>query len=255
MSKKNKSFKRNVSPQIPERCRVGFQRYTVVSGDTMNGIAKRFNVSLEFLIAENPHISNPDKIYPGDVLCVPAQPQPGEGRVPEDCPEGYDRYTVKKGDTVSNIAKQIGVPIDLIIANNPHIPDPSIIFPGDVLCIPIPLKFPCCTILNSVNDGLQDTFGSALVQRLKSSQHLLVITGIYLPDPKNLGNFNMYDGFVGIPGIGGYGFGLTPIAYKADTWIGQIIIPPLLSAGNQIYIIPVNSAAGISGRPILSGKL
>lgn len=162
----------------------------------MKSIAKRFNVSLNFLIAENSHITDASKIYPGDVLCVPVQPMPGEGRVPSSCPEGYNRYTVKKGDTVSKIAQSIGIPIDLIIANNLHIPDVSIIFPGDVLCVPIPLKFPCCTILKPVNPNIQNTFGSALVQKLVNGQHLLVITGVYLPDPGSLGNFDMYDGFV-----------------------------------------------------------
>ncbi|MFA6940968.1 MAG: LysM peptidoglycan-binding domain-containing protein [Clostridiaceae bacterium] len=255
MKKNRKSPKHNVRVQIPERCRVGYQRYTVVSGDTMKSIAKRFNVSLEFLIAGNSHITDPRNIYPGDVLCVPVQPEPGEGRVPPSCPEGYERYTVKKGDTFSKIAQSIGVPIDLIIANNLHIPDPAVIFPGDVLCVPIPLNLPCCMILKPINLSIQNAFGSALVQRLKSGQHLLVITGFYLPDPGRLGNFDIYDGFVGIPGIGGYGFGLTAVPEEAGTWIGHITIQPLLSSGNQIYIIPGNSNTGVSGRPILTGIL
>jgi hypothetical protein len=35
-------------------------------------IAQRFDVSLQALINANPHISNPNLIFPGDVLCVPA---------------------------------------------------------------------------------------------------------------------------------------------------------------------------------------
>lgn len=34
-------------------------------------IAQRCGVSLQSLINANPHISNPNEIYPGDVLCVP----------------------------------------------------------------------------------------------------------------------------------------------------------------------------------------
>ena len=37
-------------------------------GDTMFLIAQRFGVSLNALIAANPHISNPNLIFPGDVL-------------------------------------------------------------------------------------------------------------------------------------------------------------------------------------------
>lgn len=59
--------------RVPSTCPSNFQgRYTVVSGDTMFLIARRFGVSLQALINANPHISNPNLIFPGDVLCVPA---------------------------------------------------------------------------------------------------------------------------------------------------------------------------------------
>lgn len=63
-------------PRVPTQCPPGFQgRYTVVQGDSMFSIAQRFGVSLNALIAANPHITNPQLIFPGDVLCVPAPPQ------------------------------------------------------------------------------------------------------------------------------------------------------------------------------------
>ena len=59
-------------PRVPAHCPPGFtDRYTVVPGDTMFFIAQRFGVSLNALIAANPHIPNPNLIFPGDVLCVP----------------------------------------------------------------------------------------------------------------------------------------------------------------------------------------
>jgi hypothetical protein len=58
--------------RIPSTCPVGFEgRYTVRPGDTMYYIAQRCGVSLQSLINANPHISNPNVIYPCDVLCVP----------------------------------------------------------------------------------------------------------------------------------------------------------------------------------------
>ncbi|WP_242859332.1 LysM peptidoglycan-binding domain-containing protein [Caloramator mitchellensis] len=246
--------KENKRAQIPERCRVGYQRYTVAAGDTMEKIARQFNVSVDFLIAENPHISDPDKIFPGDVLCVPVKPGPGEIRVPESCPLGYERYTVKQGDTVFKIAQERGVLIDLISLNNPHIPDFSVIFPGDVLCVPVALTFPYCQVLKPMDQVNRNAFGSAMVQRLLNGQHQLVITGASLPEPSTFGNFDEYEGFVGIPGIGGYGFRLTRVSERAlGLWTGSIILTPLLSIGNQVYIIPSNSKTGASGRPILGG--
>ena len=64
----------------PEQCPEGFKdRYTVQPGDTMFLIAQEFDVSLNQLIAANPHIQDADVIFPGDVLCVPeevVEPEP-----------------------------------------------------------------------------------------------------------------------------------------------------------------------------------
>ena len=45
--------------------------YTVRSGDTLWGIAKRYGVTLTALIAANPQIKNPNLIYPGDEVILP----------------------------------------------------------------------------------------------------------------------------------------------------------------------------------------
>lgn len=45
--------------------------YTVRKGDTLWGIAKRYGVSLNALIADNPQIKNPNLIYPGDEVRIP----------------------------------------------------------------------------------------------------------------------------------------------------------------------------------------
>ena len=45
--------------------------HTVVSGDSMWKIALKYQVGLSEIKAANPQISNPDLIYPGQVLTVP----------------------------------------------------------------------------------------------------------------------------------------------------------------------------------------
>ena len=45
--------------------------HVVVHGDTLSTIAARAGVSLRALIAANPQIANPDRIYPGDRIEVP----------------------------------------------------------------------------------------------------------------------------------------------------------------------------------------
>jgi len=99
-------------------------------------IAQRFGVSLNALIAANPHITNPSQIFPGDVLCVPGQQQT-QCRIPASCPPGFQgRYTVQPGDTMFSIAQRFGVSVNALIAANPHITNPNLIFPCDVLCVP-----------------------------------------------------------------------------------------------------------------------
>lgn len=59
-----------VSPEVTEN-----KTYTVVKGDTLSGIAKRFYGSgsqYSKIAAANPGIKNPNLIYPGQVLSIPS---------------------------------------------------------------------------------------------------------------------------------------------------------------------------------------
>ena len=53
------------------------QFYTVVSGDSLSKIAKHFygnaNAYMGIFEANKPMLSHPDKIYPGQMLRIPAQ--------------------------------------------------------------------------------------------------------------------------------------------------------------------------------------
>lgn len=62
---------------------------------------------------------------------------PNHPRVPKSCPPGFlGRYTVVQGDSMFSIAQRFGVSLDALIAANPRITNPKLIFPGDVLCVP-----------------------------------------------------------------------------------------------------------------------
>lgn len=115
----------NLTPSCPNG-----QLYTVKSGDTMFLIAKRFNVSLQALVNANPQINDPNIINPGQIICIPS---PGAG-VP--C-RGGQSYRVVKGDTMYEIAKRFGISLENLIRANPQIKDPSEIFPGQEICIPV----------------------------------------------------------------------------------------------------------------------
>jgi spore germination protein len=81
------------------------------------------------LIAEANGIEPPDYvIQPGQVLVIPALPQPSDGS---------EAYVVQPGDSVIGIAEQFGVdPTDLADFNN--LADWNSIQPGQILYIPGP---------------------------------------------------------------------------------------------------------------------
>ena len=63
----------NQQPRVPGSCPTGFTgRYTIVAGDTMFKIAQSYMINVATLVAANPHITNPNLIYPGDIICVPS---------------------------------------------------------------------------------------------------------------------------------------------------------------------------------------
>ena len=48
-------------------------KHTVVNGDTMWKIARRYEVGLDELIAANPQIADPDLIYPDQIITIPSK--------------------------------------------------------------------------------------------------------------------------------------------------------------------------------------
>jgi len=62
-------------------CSVNDKAYTVVSGDTLSGIAARYHTSWSLLATHN-HIANPNLIYVNQVVCIPSiQVSVGSGNV------------------------------------------------------------------------------------------------------------------------------------------------------------------------------
>lgn len=58
--------------------------YTVISGDTLHSVARKFGVSLNDLITANPQIENPQLIYPGQVLSIPTGQNSTHHKLPQD---------------------------------------------------------------------------------------------------------------------------------------------------------------------------
>ncbi len=112
-------------PEEPHRPDTAYTVYTVKSGDTLWGIGEKYGVPYR-TIAQYNGISDPSLIYPGQEIKIPGA---GGGSGSETV-----TYTVKAGDTPSEIGEKFGVSYKKIAADN-GISDPNLIYPGQVLKI------------------------------------------------------------------------------------------------------------------------
>ena len=100
---------------------IAVETHVVQPGDTLGGIAERFGVSLGALEAANPQITNPDLIFPGQLIRIPAN---------------VVTYVIQPGDILGGIADRFGVSLGALEAANPQITNPDLINPGQVIKIP-----------------------------------------------------------------------------------------------------------------------
>ncbi len=113
--------------------------YTVQPGDTLSGIALRFQTSIATLVAYN-HIANPNTIYVGQVLRISGVSSNAKMSSQTTSASLAFRtgrsttYTVKPGNTLSGIASQFHVTVSQLVQWN-HIANPNVIAVGQVLTV------------------------------------------------------------------------------------------------------------------------
>lgn len=176
-------------------------------------------------------------------------------RVPKNCPPAFlGRYTVLPGDTFFNIAQIFRVRLEALAVNNPHIPDPNVLFPGDVLCVPGLIPYPCCIVLQPIGRVPFGIGGVAFVNFAPRGGQAISFMAT-LPQPGTFGNFDLYTGEILIPGIGGFGNQLFATPEDPPTWSTRVELPTVaaIKPDSRAIIRPFNSFSGISGPIILEG--
>ncbi len=96
----------------------GGQTYYVQHGDTLRKIAAKFNTTVDAILRVNPQIVNPNLIYTGQAITLPAE---------------VSTHVVQRGDTLRIIANKYGTTVDALLALNPNIKDRNLIYVGQVI--------------------------------------------------------------------------------------------------------------------------
>ena len=100
--------------------------YIVKSGDTLSHIALRYGTTVSNIVALNPQIRNPNLIYPGQQLTIKTNNNTSTS--------SSTLYTVKRGDTLSEIAMRYRTTVSTLAGIN-GIRNPNLIYPGQRIII------------------------------------------------------------------------------------------------------------------------
>ena len=112
------------------------QYITVQWGDTLSGIAAQCGTTVKAIQAANPGLGW--WVYAGQVLYIPT----GYTSDPIYYPPAGGTYVVQWGDTLGKIAARLGVSWRDILAVNPQIQNPSLIYTGQVINLPAGIGVP-----------------------------------------------------------------------------------------------------------------
>jgi hypothetical protein len=178
-------------------------------------------------------------------------------RNPVSCPPGFKgHYTVLPGDTFYTLSQIFRVRLEALAVVNPHITDPNILYPGDTLCVPGLINFPCAITLRPMGRVPFGTGGSTYVNFGPQGGQAVTTTAT-LPLPTALGPYDSYITEILIPDIGGFANQLFRTSESPPTWTVRIELPTAasLTPDTQVVVRPYNSTTGVSGPIVLAGSL
>lgn len=98
----------------------GVEYHRIQTGETLYGIGKKYNVSVEALLKSNPGVSERN-FRAGETIRIPAS---GTGivmtteMVREDVLKGFRTHKVKKDETWNSIARRYGIPAEALMEAN-----------------------------------------------------------------------------------------------------------------------------------------
>jgi murein DD-endopeptidase MepM/ murein hydrolase activator NlpD len=98
----------------------GYAVVVVRPGDSLDGIARRYGIPVESLIATN-NLSG-HLVHPGTVLRAPlAEASGGAVEPAPDPPAGFRRHTLASGETLSGVTARYGITLAALVGANPDL--------------------------------------------------------------------------------------------------------------------------------------
>jgi len=115
---------------LSRQCPINASPYIIQGGDTIGKIAKNHNITVSDILAANPGII-PEQLSVGQTICIP---QNSSQQGAAACPIGSSPYEVKKGDTISAIARRFNTTVESILLANPNV-NPEGLYVGQIICV------------------------------------------------------------------------------------------------------------------------
>lgn len=131
--------------------------YVIQPRDTLYNIAQKLEVSLSSILESNPGI-NPNNLRIGQTICIPS------------CPPDHDPYIIRRGDTLTKIARMHNVTVESILRANPSI-DPNYLRVGQRICIPIKYASKPSEIIMAMQRDIDMLRAESNVQRTSDANY------------------------------------------------------------------------------------
>jgi LysM repeat protein len=179
--------------------------YIIHPGDTLYGIGRRFSATADLLQGINPVLANPNVIFPGIPLFVPAT-----------------IYEVEPGDTLFGISRRLGIPLQEIIQANQGRASfsPDVLFPNYRLIIPLPSSanivvyrpLPGTRIVpGQVLEGAARVFEAVVNYHIRDDNGVIVANERYLMTSAGAPSFGSFS----VPLV----FDRQPTARSGELWV------------------------------------
>ncbi|MFZ5641915.1 MAG: LysM peptidoglycan-binding domain-containing protein [Bacillota bacterium] len=142
--------------------------------------------------------------------------------MPVNCPGGRI-YEVKSGDTLSKIARRFNTTVQAIMAANPQIKDPNVIFAGQEICIPgmqepPPVPRPRCVVLHPTD--ITPTSKAAVFIEPDLGSIVAILTNV--PQPNILPDGEVYKLWVKRPTVTHYAVTTMEEVFP-NYWIARLV--------------------------------